>query len=477
MKEKHIILMEQQACEYFALSGKEISDRDLHTEFTELTNKLADNYTQYETILSFAEAAVVGDDEFSKESSNSLHNIENKEREEVAHLKTAISIGQKMIKKKDLKEACLKAAKEGNQLEAENKRKEYIQVSEELSDLLEKNPEAEKIRQKYALKEMESFARGNNLDIKKLKPLPKVGSKELRELREKNMNEIVKLQDKDLIPIEGARVFVGGLCTGNQIIPEHYFVEVYYGKDDPRNMTLDTFINQRAPVIVSKAVLPGEPHHPGCEGSPSPAENVVLVEVDGLTQGQLDIITRKKRELEVIEAAKLYHYENYKKNPKYDKDIDPTKPQLILNWDDRKRPKRLTEEEQLKIAKQLESPKVEEETALEIKTRKVEKLKDSFKDYINTLKSRGSDYSYGKVESLFSYVGLSGYSKTQKLNAIDHLINQFEGEDAEPLNATDIGALTSGSLGKLVETLLKDKDLGADLKDKLNIKSGPNLSI
>lgn len=66
------------------------------------------------------------------------------------------------------------------------------------------------------------------------------------------MEEIVKLQDKDLIPIDGARVFVGGICTGNQIVPEHYFVEVYYGKDDPRNMTLDTFINQRAPVIVSK---------------------------------------------------------------------------------------------------------------------------------------------------------------------------------------------------------------------------------
>lgn len=74
-------------------------------------------------------------------------------------------------------------------------------------------------------------------------------------------------------------------------------------------------------------------------------------------------------------------------------------------------------------------------------------------------------------------MGLSGYSKTQKLDAIEHLINQFEDEDAEPLNATDIGALTSGSLGKLVETLLKDKELGADLKDKLNIKSGPNLSI
>ncbi|WP_133134342.1 hypothetical protein [Legionella santicrucis] len=453
-----------------------MSDRDLHTEFTALTNKLADDYTQYETILSFAEAAVVGDDEFSKESPYSLHNSENKEREEVPHLKTAISIGQKMIKKKELKEAYLKAAKEGNQLEAENNRREYNHVSEELSELLEKNPEAEKIRQKYALKEMVSFARGNNLDIKKLKPLPKVGSKELRELREKNMSEIVKLQDKDLIKIEGARVFVGGLCTGNQIIPEHYFVELYYGKDDPRNMTLDTFINQRAPVIVSKAVLPGEPHHPGCEGSPSSAENVVLVEVDGLTQGQLDIITRKKREFDVIEAAKHYHQENYKKNSRYDKDIDPTKPQFILNWDNRKHPKRLTEEEQLKIAKQLESPKVEE-TALRIKARKLEKLKDGFKDYINTLNNRDSNYSYGKVESLFSYVGLSGYSKTQKLDAIEHLINQFEYEDAEPLNKTDIGALTSGTLGKVVETLLSDKELGADLKDKLNLKSGPNLSI
>lgn len=294
MREKHIILMEQQACEYFALSGKEISDRDLHTEFTELTNKLADDYTQYETILSLAEVAVVGDDEFSKESPYSLHKPEKKEREEVPHLKTAISIGQKMIQKKELKDAYFKAAKEGNQLEAENKRREYNHVSEELSVLLEKNPEAEKIRQKYALKEMESFASGNQLDIKKLKPLPKVGSKELRELREKNMGEIVKLQDKDLIKIEGARVFVGGVCTGNQIVPEHYFVEVYYGKDDPRNMTLDTFINQRAPVIVSKAVLPGESHQPGCEESPSSAENLVLVEVGGLTQGQLDIITRKK---------------------------------------------------------------------------------------------------------------------------------------------------------------------------------------
>ncbi|AUH72549.1 hypothetical protein CAB17_11110 [Legionella sainthelensi] len=470
MKEKHIILMEQQACEYFALSGKEMSDRDLHTEFTELTNRLADDYTQYETILSFAEIAVVGEDEFSKESPYSLHKSENKEREEIPHLKTAISIGQKMIQIKEVKEAYLKATKEGNKLEAENKRREYFQVSKELSELLEKNPEAEKIRQKYALKEMESFARGNSIDIKKLKPLPKVGSKELRELREKNMEEIVKLQDKDLIPIDGARVFVGGICTGNQIVPEHYFVEVYYGKDDPRNMTLDTFINQRAPVIVSKAVLPGEPHHPGCEGGPSSAENVVLVEVGGLTQGQLDIITRKEREPEVIEAAKQYHLDNRE-------DIDPKKPQFILNWDNRKNPKRLTEEEQLKIAKQLESPKVEEETELEIKIRIVKKLKDSFKDYINTLNNRGSDYSYGKVESFFSYVGLSGYSKTQKLDAIEHLINQFEDEDAEPLNATDIGALTSGSLGKLVETLLKDKELGADLKDKLNIKSGPNLSI
>lgn len=70
-----------------------------------------------------------------------------------------------MIQIKEVKEAYLKATKEGNKLEAENKRREYFQVSKELSELLEKSRSG-KIRQKYALKEMESFARGNSIDIK-----------------------------------------------------------------------------------------------------------------------------------------------------------------------------------------------------------------------------------------------------------------------------------------------------------------------
>jgi len=106
----------------------------------------------------------------------------------------------------------------------------------------------------------------------------------------------------------------------------------------------------------------------------------------------------------------------------------------------------------------------------------VDLLNDALDPYIKTLEARTNEYSYGAIEYTGSFFGLSGYSKTEKLAAIESLQNVVEAIDRneaiEPLDDRTIDVLTSGDLGnKYINPLKDDSDLAECLSAALSPKN------
>ncbi|WP_115705711.1 Dot/Icm T4SS effector Ceg19 [Legionella sainthelensi] len=106
------------------------------------------------------------------------------------------------------------------------------------------------------------------------------------------------------------------------------------------------------------------------------------------------------------------------------------------------------------------------------------KVKEGLKSYIETTENRTSEYYYGKVGTFFnymgSYIGLSGYTKTQKLDALNKLFDNFETDNTSELDEQDIAILTTGYLGNALNPLLEDEAVGQKLKELLKIESQTN---
>lgn len=73
-----------------------------------------------------------------------------------------------------------------------------------------------------------------------------------------------------------------------------------------------------------------------------------------------------------------------------------------------------------------------------------------------------------------SYIGLSGYTKTQKLDALNKLFDNFETDNTSELDEQDIAILTTGYLGNALNPLLEDEAVGQKLKELLKIESQTN---
>ncbi|KTD11191.1 coiled-coil protein [Legionella gratiana] len=106
------------------------------------------------------------------------------------------------------------------------------------------------------------------------------------------------------------------------------------------------------------------------------------------------------------------------------------------------------------------------------------KVKEGLKSYIETTESRTSEYYYGMVGTFFnymgSYVGMSGYTKTQKLDAINKLFKNFETDEVSELDEQDITILTTGYLGNALNPLLENESVGQKLKELLKLESPSN---
>ncbi|KTC83491.1 Dot/Icm T4SS effector Ceg19 [Legionella cincinnatiensis] len=132
--------------------------------------------------------------------------------------------------------------------------------------------------------------------------------------------------------------------------------------------------------------------------------------------------------------------------------------------------------EVIAVEKDVTAPKVI--AAINPKLEMLAKVKEGLKSYIESTENRTSEYYYGTVGTLFnymaSYVGMSGYTRTQKLDAIDKLFKNFETDKVSELEEQDITILTTGYLGDALNPLLEDESVGQKLKELLKIESSTN---
>ncbi|MBL7481062.1 Dot/Icm T4SS effector Ceg19 [Legionella bononiensis] len=97
----------------------------------------------------------------------------------------------------------------------------------------------------------------------------------------------------------------------------------------------------------------------------------------------------------------------------------------------------------------------------------IERFRESLRPYIDATSSRTTEYSWGLIEYAGSFFGLSGYSKSEKLAAIDHLLEQLENPEHRVLSERDKAVLTTGTLSAGVSGWLNDPIIGADLNELL----------
>ena len=97
----------------------------------------------------------------------------------------------------------------------------------------------------------------------------------------------------------------------------------------------------------------------------------------------------------------------------------------------------------------------------------IQQFRDSLKPYIDTTSARTTEYSWGLIEYAGSFFGLSGYSKTEKLDAIEHLLEQLENPEHRVLSVKDQAVLTTGTLGTGINQWLNDPIIGSDLNKLL----------
>ncbi|ARB91515.1 Dot/Icm T4SS effector Ceg19 [Legionella longbeachae] len=133
-------------------------------------------------------------------------------------------------------------------------------------------------------------------------------------------------------------------------------------------------------------------------------------------------------------------------------------------------------DEVITVDKDITAPKDIEE--INPKLEMLLKVKAGLKSYVEATENRTSEYYYGKVGTFFnymgSYIGLSGYTKTQKLDALNKLFSNFETDTVSELDEQDIAILTTGYLGNALTPLLEDELVGQKLKELLKIESLTN---
>ena len=124
-------------------------------------------------------------------------------------------------------------------------------------------------------------------------------------------------------------------------------------------------------------------------------------------------------------------------------------------------------EEIIEIKEDIEHSK--EDSLLEV-------LKSTFKPYLSSLEERDGEYSYGVVEYCGSFFGASGYSKTDKTDAIQHLYDAIENSDSSRLSVKDKAVLKQGTLGTYLNKVLDLDGVGSELDDLLEAGSSSDLT-
>lgn len=125
-----------------------------------------------------------------------------------------------------------------------------------------------------------------------------------------------------------------------------------------------------------------------------------------------------------------------------------------------------TEDEHFEPQEQIMVPPVAAPTDTQPKASRVvaiERFKESLNPYIDTTSARTTEYSWGIIEYVGSFFGASGYSKTDKLDAITHLFEKLENSDNPVLSDKDKAVLTTGTLGTAVNLWMADPVIGEEL--------------
>ncbi|KTD43260.1 Dot/Icm T4SS effector Ceg19 [Legionella quateirensis] len=112
-------------------------------------------------------------------------------------------------------------------------------------------------------------------------------------------------------------------------------------------------------------------------------------------------------------------------------------------------------------------PVPEETQSVNPRSVAIERFRESLRPYIDATSSRTTEYSWGLIEYAGSFFGLSGYSKSEKLAAIDHLLEQLEHPENRVLCEKDKAVLNTGTLSSGITPWLNDPTIGADLNELL----------
>ncbi len=105
-------------------------------------------------------------------------------------------------------------------------------------------------------------------------------------------------------------------------------------------------------------------------------------------------------------------------------------------------------------------------------------VKDTLQPYLDAMKLRQSEYTYGNIEHYGRYFGASGYSKSEKIDAINNLYKAIEQDNPSFLSRENISVLNQGDLGtKYLSPLLENDQFGPKLKELLTTPAVANSSF
>lgn len=140
----------------------------------------------------------------------------------------------------------------------------------------------------------EKYSRNKN-EFQNLQP------EQQKQLREQYLEELKTIRDDTVYPVDGEGLYLCAYFGNGEPSAEHFWIE-----DHTNGFTFDTFPSIKNAVIINGFGRDGEDFKPGCEGRALPGQNIVRVNVDGYTQGQMDILTNYTRSKETQEGIKTY---------------------------------------------------------------------------------------------------------------------------------------------------------------------------
>lgn len=100
----------------------------------------------------------------------------------------------------------------------------------------------------------------------------------------------------------------------------------------------------------------------------------------------------------------------------------------------------------------------------------IARFKASLKPYIDKTNDRTTEYSWGTIEYMGSFFGVSGHGKSQKLSSLTEIIKSLEAKSTSVLGNPHKLRLTTRTLGDAFNPWLDDPVIGEELKRLLLIE-------